>query len=474
MTTDTTPAISLVLFHADLRLYDHSALVEAIRRNPRVAPCFIFTPEQLDRTQNPYYNPKIVHFMCEALEDLSAECAKHGSPLNVFCGTQQDVISTLLSDASLQIEAVYMHHDYTPYARERTEQISNVCREAGVGFVALHDRMFQPPDAISKPEGSPYVVFSPYHRQAKDRSVKMPVPVMEGMCEFVSISSPHRMSSISQVREKYKIDECPNNLCRGGRTAALDMMRKIRIEGYKTNRDMLDQDDGTTRLSCYLKFGCISPRELYHYVGEHPHPKERAALQRQMYWRDFYIQIGYHYPHVMEQQNFNRNYDVVEWETDESTAVYQAFLRAETGYPVVDAGLRQLYQTGYMHNRTRMIVASFLTKDLHYHWAIGERLFAQHLIDYDPLLNNGNWQWTASTGCDAQPYFRIFNPTLQQKKFDPEAVYIRRWIPELRDFTPAQIHQYEETDLSPYPPPIVVHSEQKDETLRRFAVMKKN
>jgi deoxyribodipyrimidine photo-lyase len=224
--------------------------------------------------------------------------------------------------------------------------------------------------------------------------------------------------------------------------------------------------NGTTGLSAHVKFGTISAREFYHAVSDSL--GQEHILINQLYWRDFFTQIGYHYPKVLGAA-FQDKYARVAWSID--PADFTAWSEGRTGFPIVDAGMRELNATGFMHNRSRMITASFLVKDLHIDWRMGERYFAQKLVDYDPLVNNGNWQWAASTGCDAQPYFRIFNPWLQQVKFDPAAVYIKKWIPELRNFPAEAIHalgKHPSVSLDGYPRPMVDHHLAKEETKSLF------
>jgi deoxyribodipyrimidine photo-lyase len=241
------------------------------------------------------------------------------------------------------------------------------------------------------------------------------------------------------------------------------------LEQLKTQSGYLSQRDfpalaSTTGLSAYLKFGCCSVREAYYAViqalgGEHP-------LIRQLYWRDFFTHIAFHFPHVFGHA-FHQQYDNIAWKNNLDD--FQAWANGLTGFPIVDAGMRELNQTGFMHNRVRMVVASFLVKDLHISWRWGERYFAQHLIDYDPCVNNGNWQWAASTGCDAQPYFRIFNPWLQQQKFDADCVYIKQWIPELRPFQPNTIHRWHKNPQpSDYPLPRLDHAANSRQAIRLF------
>ncbi len=222
--------------------------------------------------------------------------------------------------------------------------------------------------------------------------------------------------------------------------------------------------DATSRLSAHLKFGTCSVREVYYAIVQQLSPEH--PLLRQLYWRDFFTHIAFHYPHVFGKA-FHPQYDNLVW--DNNRGHFQRWAEGTTGFPIVDAGMRELNATGFMHNRVRMIVASFLTKDLHISWRWGERYFAQHLVDYDPAVNNGNWQWAASTGCDAQPYFRIFNPWLQQQKFDPDCQYIYRWIPELNGIPATIIHKWYSKHVdAPYPAPMLDHARESQIAKERY------
>jgi deoxyribodipyrimidine photo-lyase len=257
---------------------------------------------------------------------------------------------------------------------------------------------------------------------------------------------------------------------RGGRTEGLKRLRLIDgMTSYKADRD-IPALGATTMLSAHHKFGTISIRETYWRAAEAFGVS--CHLISELYWRDFFTHIAWHFPHVFKGA-FRPEYNALEW--NRSKKDFQRWCEGKTGFPIVDAGMRQMNETGYMHNRVRMIVASFLVKDLHINWQRGEKYFAQKLLDYDPAVNNGNWQWAASTGCDAQPYFRIFNPWLQQKKFDPDAEYIKRWVPELKNVSVKDIHQGYKPNLFSdvkYPEPMVDHAAERQETLKRFKALK--
>jgi len=238
----------------------------------------------------------------------------------------------------------------------------------------------------------------------------------------------------------------------GGRSNALRVLRRLSHYKYYEREKNLPARNGTTELSAHIKFGTVSIREVYHAVKKKL--GEEHSLIRQLYWRDFFTQIAFHYPHVFGHA-FHQEYDRIKWKRNNKG--FKAWCEGRTGFPIVDAGMRQLNKTGFMHNRVRMIVASFLTKDLHVDWRRGERYFAKNLVDYDPSVNNGNWQWCASTGCDAQPWFRIFNPWIQQRKFDSECEYVKRWVPEVEQLAPSTIHNLEHSRQAEHYVAIVDH-----------------
>ncbi len=275
---------------------------------------------------------------------------------------------------------------------------------------------------------------------------------------------------ILEIEKKILPKKNPNIFLKGGRKEGLELIKNI--ENLKEYKDLRNYPylKGTSGLSAHHKFGTVSIRESYKKAKD-AHGIDCHFIN-ELYWRDFYTYIAFHFPYVFGHA-FQKKYENLNWEYSKN--LWQAWCEGKTGYPIVDAGMRELNTTGWMHNRTRMIVASFLTKDLRIDWKLGEKYFAKLLIDYDPSVNNSSWQWASSTGTDAQPYFRIFNPWLQQKKFDPECVYIKKWIPELCDLSPEEIHSLEDSrplTLEDYPRPIVDHMKEKEKTLAMFESMK--
>lgn len=440
---------SVFMFRRDLRLEDNTGLITALKESDEVLPVFIFNPEQIEN--NEYKGDNSFEFLLDSLYDLDDELQKRGSRLYCFYGNPLEVLE------SLEFDKLYFNNDYTPFALSRDQ----VLKEQ-FSVESFDDILLNPPQKVLKDDGKPYSVFTPYYKKASIFEVSTPKSLE---MENFYTKPVESTVSLEEIEQKYLPKRNPSLKVKGGRSNGLALLEnfKKRMKGYKEDRDF-PSVEGVSNLSAHNKFGTISPRELYYET------LECEPFTRQLYWRDFFTQIAYHYPKVFGL-NFNSNYDSVVWDTNPT--LMEAWKKGKTGFPIVDAGMRELNATGYMHNRVRMIVASFLTKDFHIDWRLGEKYFAQKLVDYDPCVNNGSWQWASSTGCDAQPYFRIFNPFRQQWRFDPNCEYIKTWIPELKKLTPKQIHSWSETKEKgliqvDYPKPIVDHFKEKEETLRRF------
>ncbi len=447
----------LHIFRRDLRLDDNTSLRSALESSAHVIPCFIFDPKQI--SNNPYRGDHALQFMLESLESLRKQLESKGGRLFIFEGEPSEVVERLIRD--YQIDAVFVNRDYTPYSIARDNGIADICRRHGIPFQQHADALLTEPEAVLKDDGKPYTIFTPFSRRAKSMLVSDPQPT--NFKNFykgdVENDSPSLLSSVLPTRN-------PNLYTHGGSVEANQRLADLdRFRDYASTRD-IPSLDSTTGLSAHLKFGTVSIRLVYQTITSQF--GESHSLINEIYWRDFFTHIAFHFPHVFKGA-FHAKYDQLPWSND--TTAFERWTSGTTGFPIVDAGMRQLNQTGFMHNRVRMIVASFLIKDLHIDWHWGEKYFAQHLSDYDPAVNNGNWQWAASTGCDAAPYFRIFNPWLQQKKFDLDCVYIHRWIPELALLSPKQIHAlYESTTVTPgYPSPMVDHRIEAERAKQMFA-----
>jgi len=444
--------LSLFIFRRDLRLEDNTGLNAALTLSGRVIPAFILDPRQIE--PHPYRSLPGLRFMRQALADLQQQCLAAGGELALFDGDPCGVIRELF--AKQKIEAVFINRDYTPFSRRRDDEIAEVCRGLGIILHVLADAQLNEPEDVLKSDGAPYKVFTAFYQKARQIPVNLPRALAGS--NFLSFDS-----GVTLERCVLPDEQTPN-MIPGGRHHALMLLNQIgQFADYQQTRDY-PALNATSKLSAYLKFGCCSAREAYYSIltqldGEHP-------LLRQLYWRDFFTHIAYHFPFVFGRA-FVEKFEAVEW--DDRRDRFEAWCEGRTGFPIVDAGMRELNTTGFMHNRVRMIAASFLVKDLHIDWRLGERYFARHLVDYDPCVNNGNWQWAASTGCDAQPYFRIFNPWTQQRKFDPDCRYITRWLPELRRFPAETIHRWDKKySVCGYPAPIVDHAQESRTAKARY------
>lgn len=433
----------LVVLRRDLRLYDHTALTSACRMCKQVSLCFVLDPDQL-RPHIWRSRPGLL-YMQQILLQLHEQLRQLGGGLWVVAGHPAAEVAALSS--RLGVDSVFMNRDYTPFSRQRDLDIQRMM-PASISLYWYDDALLVPPGRLLNSSGQPYQVFSAFFKAASRLFVASPehspgLHVLTGMGVTDWLEHRGRLQALSG-------DEAAHSLAvevQSGGVGAVDIYR-----GYQEERD-IPALDATTHWSVRLKFGTLSVRELYHRIrselgGAHP-------LIRQLYWRDFFYHIAWHYPHVFGHA-FDRRFDAINWQDDD--ALFQCWCEGRTGFPIVDAGMRQLAESGFMHNRVRMIVASFLVKDLHIDWRKGEAWFARHLVDYDPAINNGNWQWAASTGCDAQPWFRIFNPWLQQKRFDPDCRYIKRWLPALATIDARTIHQWgERGNQRLHPLPVVDH-----------------
>jgi deoxyribodipyrimidine photo-lyase len=445
----TTHSRALHIFRRDLRISDNTALREALATSKEVVACFIFNDKQVG--EHRYRSVNGLAFMIESLEELAEQITATGGRLIVMHGDHAAIVERLITEVS--VDAVFFNKDYTPFSRKRDAAIESVCKRHNVSCHQHFDALLSDPEVFAKQDGKPYTVYTPFFKKVSQLPVPLPAKSRGTFC------SPKKISGEVSPRSFWPATSAPQRVSVGGRKAAKKILADIgSYTSYEEERN-LPAVKGTTLLAPHNKFGTVSIREVYHSIEKTLGASH--TLIRELYWRDFFTHIAWHFPHVFKG-SFNAVYDAIEWNEDED--LFEKWCEGKTGFPIVDAGMRELVATGFMHNRVRMIVASFLVKDLHISWRQGEAFFARHLTDYDPAVNNGSWQWAASTGCDAQPYFRIFNPWLQQKRFDPDCVYIKKWLPELRQLSAKYIHTMNEDDITRtvnYPRPIVEHSRQK-------------
>jgi len=403
----------------------------------------------LDQAQIPGTNG--FRFLMNSLKELNEELKLKGSQLNIFKGNTTGVIAELLQE--YPVEAIFINRCYAPSGLQQDEAIANVCMSRNVKVFAYADALLSEPELVRKPDGTPYTIFTPFFNKAKLLSVPQP----NGNEYRNYLAGEVKLQNNEKIQPDFNTSTNTNLRLNGGRKEGEFLLSSIdNLPDYEEARN-IPSVKGTSLLSAHHRFGTVSIRETYCQIADTFN--EEHPLIRELYWRDFFTHIGFHFPHVFGDA-FKEKYQQFEWVTSEEN--FSRWCTGTTGFPIVDAGMRELVTTGFMHNRVRMVVASFLVKDLHIDWRLGERFFATHLLDYDPAVNNGNWQWAASTGCDAQPYFRIFNPWSQQLKFDPECIYIKKWIPELALYPPAKIHNIASVPLlnSVYPKPMVKHEEE--------------
>ncbi len=399
--------INLFWFRRDLRLDDNVGLYNALQADLPVIPVFIFDTHILERLDT---DDARVGFIHQALAELNEALRKQGSCLLVRHGSPKDVLSELVENYNVQ--AVFANRDYEPYALQRDHLVRSMLADRNIPFHTYKDQVIFEKSEVVKADGSPYTVYTPYMNKWMDLFVQQqPSPVTSEKHSGNFAKGLHfpfpELKDIGFNQSGIKVQE-------------FDTSHPL-ISSYKHTRD-LPYLEGTSRIGPYLRFGLVGIRTLVRQTSEHS-----STYFKELVWREFFMQILWHYPRVVDQA-FKEKYERVGWINDER--LFTKWCDGQTGYPIVDAGMRQLKATGYMHNRVRMITASFLCKHLLTDWRWGEAWFAKHLLDYELSSNNGNWQWAAGTGCDAAPYFRVFNPTTQQAKFDPEFLYIKKWVPE--------------------------------------------
>lgn len=455
----------LFVFHRDYRLTDNTGLIQATSRCRRLYCCFIFTPDQV--AKNSYRSDHSIQFMIESLEDLQQDIIKHHGELLFFYGNHVSILSQIIE--KLNIQGVFFNDDYTPYAIQRTLKTTKLCEQKKIDCQSFSDYYLFSPGTILNGQGESYKKFTPFYDSAMTQLGSIQPVVHKQSFPFskTTIPLPHKITLENAKSHFY--EENPELLVNGGRTHGIKRLHSaLQNQGhYDRDRDNLTYE--TTFLSAYIKFGCVSIREVYFSFAKKYGKK--CGLIRELMWREFFASILFHFPEVVGQ-SYQPKYKHIQW--SHSTAHFEKWKKGMTGFPIVDAGMRQMNATGYMHNRVRMMTASFLVKTLLLDWRWGEKYFAQRLTDYDIASNNGNWQGISGTGVDMKPYFRDMNPFIQSKKFDKEAEYIQKWVPELKEVLPKDIHKWdimcndEKYKQIDYPAPILDYGEQKQKMLALY------
>lgn len=451
---------SLVWFRRDLRNDDHAALYHALKNTQLVHCVFVFDTDILDQLSD--NADRRVEFIWESVRELKSALQMQGSDLIVLHGKAIEEIPNLA--VQLKVNAVFSNRDYEPTAKQRDTEISTKLAQLNIDFHQFKDQVLFEQDELLTKSGKPYVVFTPYkksHLEKLNAFYLKPYPVNQYSHHLVRTSTPDMMTlqELGFSRTNLSNLKLPTGMS-GANTLFSDFSQ--RIQSYREARNY-PAVKGVSYLSTHLRFGTISVRQLARLAWEMNGIGAEAWLS-ELIWRDFYFQLLHHHPCLAQSRAFKPMYEHLVFENN--LEFFQAWCEGRTGYPLVDAAMRQLNQTGYMHNRLRMVTASFLVKDLLIDWRWGERYFAQKLIDFDFAANNGGWQWAASTGCDAQPWFRIFNPITQSETYDPQGQFLRKYLPELAKMNDYEIHRPWQSLLNTeYPTPIVVHELQRKRAL---------
>ncbi len=433
------PTLSLFWFRRDLRLNDNAGLYHALKSSSPVLPIFIFDKEILNQFKSP--NDLRVNFIYEQLCQLKCDLNTLGSDLRVYYGNVDEIFTQILKNKN--IKTIFTNNDYEPSALKRDQKIAALAKTHEVSFKSFKDQCLFEKNEICKKDGKPYIIYTPYKKavlQKLNAFYLKSFPNKKYFKNFLKVKSKSKMIRLEEMGYKKIKYVYPNK----------EMSAKT-LRNYSQQRDFPFLN-ATSHLGLHLRFGTISIRKLVRMAKS----KSETWLS-ELIWRDFFMQILFHFPYV-ENKSFRKEYDNISWRN--SSKDFIKWCEGKTGYPLVDAGMRELNQTGYMHNRVRMVVASFLCKHLLIHWSKGERYFAEKLLDYDLSANNGNWQWCAGSGCDAAPYFRIFNPQTQLIKFDKNLEYVKKWIPEY--------------DIKTYIKPIIDHNEARYRCLKEYAKVLKD
>lgn len=468
---DKTIPISLFIHRRDFRIQDNSALSKLQAANSNVFHLFIFNPDQIEQSKNSYYSKNSVEFLVQSLDDLNMQLS---DGLHCFYGKDTEVLLKLIK--SYRVIQIAFNLDYTPFARSRDEELIQWCKEKDIECITSEDYTLFPIKTIVTEEKKSYEVFTPFYNKCLINILSVEPPA--NSIKHNIYRDKQASGLIKNIHKFYSNEPNPNLALKGGRTQAVSILKnriaKGEFKNYEKFRDYPALNK-TTKLSPYIKYGCVSIREVFLEIKRKYGVNH--GLIRELIWREFYANVAHAFPKVLQGQiglknhAFKEKYDTINWRMEKH--LWDAFIVGKTGYPMVDAGIRQLLSTGWCHNRSRMIIAMFASKDLHFPPVDVEKWFARNLIDYDPCSNSGGVQWAYGIGSDAQPYFRIFNPFTQGLKFDKDAKYILKYVPELKTVNIGDIHtwdvSYSKYDLKHYPKPIVNHAARAKQVKSMFS-----
>lgn len=461
---------AVYIFTRDLRLVDKTGLNHLARNQVKIVPVFFFPPQQIDPNKNPYFSHNCVQFMCESLVELDGSLRSLRSSLTMLQGSHAECLENLRN--ALAFEQVHMTQDVTPYSSIRSDKIRKWCDSNGVSFHLHEDVDLLPMNEGLRKEGEPYQVFSPYFKHVNVACKVRPIDALKlNSAHFLSKQVKLPKKTLLDIKDLTKFYKANQYLAvHGGRKEALKRLKIIDgLKDYGKKRDYPALDKSTTMLSAYIKFGCVSIRKVY-WKAVKKFSKTHDFV-RELWFRSFYYHVAKYHPHMLQGRPFKLKYEGIQWRDDKEGL--ERWRNGTTGIPLCDAGMRNLVATGHLHNRVRMVVASVLCKLLLIDWRVGERIMFSCLVDADPVSNGSGWQTMASCGPDPEPIFRTMNPFRQSVRFDPDAEYIKKWVPELRDVPAKAIHQWETAHSqfdADYPAPIVKVSKARE---RAKAVYKK-
>jgi deoxyribodipyrimidine photo-lyase len=452
---------SIFIFRRDFRIDDNNGLIECCKKSEEIYPIFIFTPNQIE--ENEYFSSNSFQFLLESLDELDKDLKERfKSNIQYFYGNNIDILEKFIK--KLDFDSIFFNKDFTRYAVKRDKEIIDFCEKYSKKCFLIEDYLLSPLGTYLKQDGTPYEVYGPFKKNAITIKVSKPngYKFKDKESNFMKIKSDMNLKDLD---DKYIYN--PDNLVKGGRINGLKFLKNIKkYVNYRDERNNLMTP--TTHLSAYIKYGCISIREVYEKI--HELFGINHGLIEQLLWREFYYYLGYYIPRVLEGKSLKEKYDKIIWENNPK--LIEAWKLGLTGFPAVDAGMREMNKTGFMHNRGRLITSGILIKILNVDWRIGEKYFAQTLIDYDPIVNNGNWQWSSGSGADSQPYFRIMSPWKQAIDHDPDCEYIKKWIPELANVPNKDIFKWSDTHNkyknTGYPKPIVDYTKMRKEIVEVY------
>lgn len=451
---------SIFIFRRDLSIVDNLSFIECYKKSDKILPIFIFTPEQIT-SKNKYFSSNSFQFMLESLDWLNNELKnKYNSRIHFYYGENIDVLNKLLK--KYKYNSIYFNIDYTNYAKKRDNEIKRFCNNNNINCITSENYLLNNIGTYLKEDGTEYQKFTPFKLNAMKITVPKPTIKKYNKNKFDKINFTLELKDFN----KYYTHN--NNLAlHGSRDNALNILKNIKIfKDYDKIRNILTQN--TTNLSPYIKFGCVSIREVYHNFLKNLGKKN--GLISQLYWREFYYYLTYYNQRLLEGKSLKEQYNKIMWGNNKK--YFKDWTQSKTGFPIVDAGMMELNETGFMHNRARLITSNLLIKILNCDWRWGEKYFATKLVDYDPSVNNGNWQWSSGSGADSQPFFRIMSVKRQTESFDPECIYIKKWLPQLRDIPPKDIinwdTEYKKYKNINYPQPIVDYQKMRKEILKVY------